>query len=349
MAEIPYGLDEEDFERMAAAVRKVEGLPPRREGQAGGGRAPEGAPHNWVKVTSATPATITLQGGGTATGFAAVWSYFDSAGAGWTDTANVVWFVGANGETPTAGTRYECRCLGADQSGVTIWGDQISSGGADEDVLVRVTSSTFTTVNLAGGGTVNAYAATAVHFVAGLLTNIGSAWLAPDPPLGTGAPTVNKIYLSKTEHITDTSGVPVYYYSHPQVNTATVLGVVDPGSSCSAIRFNVVNVAYAANVSGGVGLGIVLTSGGAGPALQAHNSVLSSDTILTVDPTGDRVVLSGGPAVKYSIYPGGFSAPQDGINTVLTALNGDQIAVLGGIAVSDTPGTAPTIDGGVWT
>ena len=121
MPEIPYGLTREDFQRMASAVRKTEGLPPRRDGQL---RRPAGgmdAPHNWIVITNAAPQTITLPSGVQVTGFAAVWSYFDSSNAGWTDTLNVCWYLGANGETVTQSSRLECRLIGQDASGVPIW------------------------------------------------------------------------------------------------------------------------------------------------------------------------------------------------------------------------------------
>jgi hypothetical protein len=119
--EIPLGLDRESFDRVRDSVALTESLSPRRAAQEGIRQGPQGAPHNWLKMTSTTPATITLASGSTIQGYPAVWCYFDGAGTGWTDTANVVWYVAANLETPVANVRYECRCVGTDSSGVSMW------------------------------------------------------------------------------------------------------------------------------------------------------------------------------------------------------------------------------------
>src|SRR5215831_13754251 len=95
---------------------------------------PAGATLTFVNATTATlsaaatasgtAVTVTIQSG-TTSGYS---SYLESWSGTWSDGA-VVWFIGANGETPTANTRYLCEQIGVDASGQTIWSDEISAGG----------------------------------------------------------------------------------------------------------------------------------------------------------------------------------------------------------------------------
>lgn len=151
MDELPYALSEEDFVRMASAVRRVEGLPPRRDSQAFNRAAVEENPHAWIKITSATGSTVTL-GGGTITGYAAVWGYFDSSGTGFVWTTNTAWFVPTpDGVAPVVNQVLECRLLGADTSGVPIWGADFTpnqSGSVTAHLSTDVTGPTS-----AGGAT----------------------------------------------------------------------------------------------------------------------------------------------------------------------------------------------------
>jgi hypothetical protein len=141
MPDDAYVLSEETYERLMDLADRTGNLPPRRELQAQRRAAVRDIPHNWVKVTSTTPSTITLTSG-TISGYAAVLSQFDPTVPGYSDTSIVVWFYPPNGATPTLNQRYECRGLGADTSGVTIWGTDISSGGSSGIALKDKTGAT---------------------------------------------------------------------------------------------------------------------------------------------------------------------------------------------------------------
>lgn len=77
-------------------------------------------PLAWIKPTTSSSSTITLPGGSTISGYSADVDSWSNTSGSWSDGATVWWF-GANGETPTSGTRYQCRLLGIDKNGVAIW------------------------------------------------------------------------------------------------------------------------------------------------------------------------------------------------------------------------------------
>lgn len=79
-----------------------------------------------VKVTSAATQAVTLAGG-SINCYPAVLESLSAAGA-WSDGATC-WFYGANGETPTNGTRYLTRQVQADTGGKGVFAVQVPAAG----------------------------------------------------------------------------------------------------------------------------------------------------------------------------------------------------------------------------
>jgi len=112
---------------------------------------PAGATLTFVNATTATLSaaatasgtgvTVTIQSG-TATGYAGNMENWSTLNGTWTDST-AAWFIGANGETPTANTRYLCKQIGADAAGVTIWSDDISGAGVPSNCGGIVLTSDF--------------------------------------------------------------------------------------------------------------------------------------------------------------------------------------------------------------
>lgn len=360
MAELPFGLNAEDFRRLSSSVRKSEGLPPRRDLQLCRPKGGEGAPHNWLKVTSATAQTINLTGGGTVQGYPAVWSYFDSTASGWIDTTNNVWFIGANGETPAANTRYECRCLGADVNNQTIWGTELTTGSNVS--LLYPTSDV--TLQVQGGQT-GQY----VVQPAALVPSASSAWLVNINGImymGDLMP-FSSLYLYLAMKIDeDANGIPIYYPCY----VPEVYGIQLP--PFSATTSTTLSPTYANSYCAAFGLNSKITP--TTPIISGPGFYLfgGADTLVSPGPTSQ--LFGGGPGAGGGIAPGPYlgatgmngngdmflngwcivvgagSSCGGGIGTASAGagINVNDNAPIPGLTTFSTNSNNGTIDGGTW-
>lgn len=98
-----YSFDEVSAQRIADAVRTVEGLPTDRDHRRARSVSSQPA-FQWIECTNNVP-----DGTGR---YAAIWVQYDEQDNEWTDREECYLRPGANGETPTFGRRYLARCQG---------------------------------------------------------------------------------------------------------------------------------------------------------------------------------------------------------------------------------------------
>lgn len=76
----------------------------------------------WVKVTSATPSTITI-GSTNVTAYPAVPTSWLGTPSAWSDSTVTAWFYPVSGDIPVAGNRYEVVAFGTAADGKSVWGN----------------------------------------------------------------------------------------------------------------------------------------------------------------------------------------------------------------------------------
>jgi hypothetical protein len=171
----------------------------------------------FLAITSATPSTVSLQGGGSVTAYPATLLTGGSFAAG-----SACWYVGPQGELPPLELGLFVRQIGTEaSSGKGVYSTQ------NLTAVVSTTSQTQQTINLVGGGTLTVYPATENVLVAGVWTTVVAGWIYP---LSTQQPVAGDKYIG--EAIATDGGKIVWAVRVPPANkTVQITGTAS--GSCS--------------------------------------------------------------------------------------------------------------------